>query len=196
MDPTWAFAIDLTGVKPASGARDVPTGYYKGTVTDAGKTVASTGREQVTFKVSITDPAEFGGVIRTTRINVPTGDNDNVKFYWRALLESIGYTPAQIDQGTVKMSRELVINREACFHYKAGDRDAGVYDETTFLAPADWASRKRADEATGSRAAGPVGAVVAGAGLGLAGGAAKPPTGNNAGGMSSEAIRAALGAGR
>ncbi len=139
---TFQFNLNVAGIRAASGGGpDLPEGFFMGTLTDAFGTTASTGRAQITFKVSVTDDA-YKGTIRTTRLNVPQGPEDNVRYYWRALLESLGYSPAQVDAGDIGIKREVLVGRACHFYYKPGDKDAGVWDEFAFLAPQDWSSKK------------------------------------------------------
>ena len=69
---------------------------------------------------------------------MPQSENDAVRYYWRAMMESIGYTPAQLDAGSIAISPEIIVGRECFFYYKPGDRDAGIWDVFNFLSPGDW----------------------------------------------------------
>jgi hypothetical protein len=170
----WNFNVNLAGVTPAgAGARNLPTGYYKGKIVEADGTVASSGRPQVKFRVEITDP-EYAGIVRTTWLGIPQSAEDNVRYYWRAAFESAGYTPAQIEAGTINASPALFLEREVTVHFTAGDKDAGTRDELKFLAPAAFAAGKKAESAVGA----PTGSALSGAkvttpamGGGLGGGA-------------------------
>jgi hypothetical protein len=143
----WNFSVNLAGVAPAgTGARNLPTGYYKGKIVDADGTVASTGRPQVAFKVEITDP-EYAGVVRTTWLGIPQSADDGVRYYWRAAFESAGYTPAQIEAGTINASPALFVGREVTIHYTAGDKDAGQRDSLKFLSPGAWEQGKKSEGA-------------------------------------------------
>ena len=75
--------------------------------------------------------------------------NDNSRF-WRALYESIGLTPAQLDQGAFNYSGKDFIGQSAHIHWIPGDRDAGVWDDCKFLSPTQWTSSKQQFEATAS----------------------------------------------
>jgi hypothetical protein len=155
----WNFNINLAGVAPAGSSRPLPTGYYKGKIVDADGTVASTGRPQVAFKIEITDP-EYAGITRSTWLGIPQAADDGVRYYWRAAFESAGYTPAQIEAGTISASPALFIGRDVYVHYQQGDKDAGQRDNLRFLPPAAWEQGKRAE-----------GAINAGNGSALGGGA-------------------------
>lgn len=169
----WNFSVNLAGVAPAgTGARNLPTGYYKGRIVEADGTVASTGRQQVAFKVEITD-TEFAGIVRTTWLGIPQGAEDSVRYYWRACFESAGYTPAQIEAGTINASPALFVGREVTVHYTAGDKDAGQRDNLRFLAPAAWEQGKKSEGAVAN----------AGNGSALGGGAKVTVPGGMGGGM-------------
>ena len=150
----WNFNVNLAGVTPAgAGTRTLPTGYYKGKIVEAEGTVASTGRPQVKFRVEVTDP-EFAGIVRTTWLGIPQNDNDNVRYYWRAVFESAGYTPAQIEAGTINASPALFVDRPVTVHFTAGDKDANIRDDLKFLAPGAWEQGKRAEGAVTSASTG------------------------------------------
>ncbi len=170
----WNFSVNLAGVAPAgAGNRNLPTGFYKGKIVDADGTTASTGRPQVAFKVEITDP-EYAGIVRTTWLGIPQAADDNVRYYWRAAFESAGYTPAQIEAGTINASPSLFIGREVTVHYTAGDKDAGQRDNLRFIAPAAWEQGKRSEGAVN---AGGTGSALSGAKV------TTPTTGGIGGGM-------------
>lgn len=135
-NPNWGFSVNLAGLRAPTGAAKVlPEGYYKATLTDAYTNNDKPGR--VIFKLTLSE-GEFVGTVRTTGLGVPKSATDNVRYYWRGLLESAGYTPAQIDAGEVGMSRELLVGKTVHIYYVPGDKDAGIYEEISFLPPADW----------------------------------------------------------
>ena len=135
-NPNWGFSVNLAGLRaPTGAAKILPEGYYKATLTDAYVNTEKPGR--VIFKLTVSD-GEFVGTVRTTGLNQPKSPTDNVRYYWRGLLESSGYTPAQIDAGEVGMNRALLVDRTVYFHYVPGDKDAGIYEEVNFLPPSDW----------------------------------------------------------
>jgi hypothetical protein len=214
----WNFNVNLAGIAPAgAGARKLPSGYYKGKIVEADGTVASTGRPQVMFKVEITD-ADYAGIVRTTWLGIPQSAEDNVRYYWRAAFESAGYTPAQIEAGTINASPALFLGREVTVHFIAGDKDAGQSDKLNFLSPSAYEAGKRAEGgmagATGAALTAKVsvpsafgggmgasvqtptaapmgGGLVAGLGAGLGGMAAKPAA---AGAINPADLLKALGA--
>ena len=209
IDPTlnqnanWAFNVNLSGLRaPTGGAAQIPEGYYKGTLTDAYTLNDKPGR--VILKVTISE-GEFTGTMRTTGLGIPKNDQDGVRYYWRGLLESSGYTPAQIDAGEVGMQRQLLVGRAVTFHFVPGDKEAGVYESLNFLPPADWSLKAAAfEKKSGVVAAAPaqsgMGATPAmGAALSQALGGAAAPTvsvampSSGMGGVGAGDLMAALG---
>ena len=208
MNSEWNFDMNLAGVTPAGmGGRELPTGYYTGKIVEAEAETSQNGRPQVKIRVEVTDP-DFIGIVRTTRIGIPQSAEDKVRFFWRALLESVGYTPAQIDAGAVKMSAKLITGRECFLHYTQGDKDAGVFDNLRFLTPVIYeAGKKQENAAAGSAlAGGSVGDLGGGigvtasapsagiGGLGLAGGKPAPALAKPAATTNSNNLLKALGA--
>ena len=140
---SW-FTVNLAGVQAASaGARALPEGFYTGTILSAEPTTTQSGKPQIAMKVQVVG-GEFDGIIRTTRIGVPADAQDKVLVFWRAALESMGYTPAQLDAGAVAISQEVIVGRSVGYYYKPGDKDAGIYEDFRFLTPSDFASRSAA----------------------------------------------------
>jgi hypothetical protein len=200
----WAFQVNLSGLRaPTGGAAALVEGYYKGTITDAYTLNDKPGR--VILKVTVSE-GEFAGTVRTTGLGIPKSAQDNVRYYWRGMLESAGYTPAQIDAGEVGMNRALLVGRSVTVHYVPGDKDAGIYEELNFLPPAAWETKAaafaKAQNGGAAVQASPslstvstqqaVGAALAGA---LSGGPAvtvAAPT-NGLGGVDSNALLSALG---
>jgi len=160
---SWNFQVNLSGVTPASGgARNLPEGFFTGTVIDAEPSQTQSGKAQIAIKVQVTG-GEFEGVVRTTRIGVPNGPEDKVLVFWRAALESMGYTPAQLDAGAIAITKEVMVGRSVSFYYKPGDKEAGIYEDFKFLTPVDFASRKAAFEKGASAHGSALGAASLGA---------------------------------
>jgi hypothetical protein len=158
---SW-FQVNLAGVQAASaGARALPEGFYTGTILGAEPTTTQNGKAQIAIKVQVTG-GEHDGIVRTTRIGVPTAPDDKVLVFWRAAFESMGYTPAQIEAGPVTVSAEIMVGRSVSFYYKPGDKEAGVYEDFRFLTPTDFASRKAAFEAGKSAQGSALGAASIG----------------------------------
>jgi len=141
-NPNWAFQVNLSGLRaPTGGAAQLPEGYYKATITDAYTLNDKPGR--VIFKLTISE-GEFTNTVRTTGLGVPKSAQDGVRYYWRGLLESAGYSPAQIDAGEVGMNRSLLVGKSVTIHYVPGDKDAGIYEELSFLPLAAWEAKATA----------------------------------------------------
>jgi hypothetical protein len=158
---SWNFQVNLSGVPAASGgSRELPEGFYTGAVIDAEPAQSSSGRTQIAIKVQV-NSGEFNGIIRTTRLGVPTTPEDKVLYYWRAAFESLGYTPAQIDAGAVTVNKDVLVGRTAHFYYKPGDKDAGIYEDFKFLTPTDWNNRKATFEAGKNAQGSALGAAAA-----------------------------------
>jgi hypothetical protein len=117
---------------------NVTEGFYKATVADV--YINTEKPNQVIFKLVISE-GDCTGATRTTRMLVPRDANDNVRYYWRAAMESAGYSPAQIDSGELALNRDMFLNRQMLFYYRPGDKDAGIYEELNFLPPTEWAQR-------------------------------------------------------
>ena len=180
----WAFQVNLSGLRAPTGASaQVPEGYYKATISEG----------------------EFTGTVRTTGLGIPKSGQDGVRYYWRGLLESAGYSPAQIDAGEVGMNRALLVGKTVTVHYVPGDKDAGIYEELSFLPLAAWESKaaafaKAQNGGAAVQAAPGMNAVAqqaVGAALGaaLSGGPAvtvAAPS-NGLGGVDSNALLSALG---
>jgi len=140
-NPNFSFTTNLSGIRAASGGgMKLVEGYYEGIVTDAFQTTSRNGRPQVAIKVTLKGEAD--GIVRTSWVGIPTSAEDNVRYFWRAIFESLGYTPAQIDHGDVSVSREVLVKRPASIYYKPGDKDMGIYEELKFLSPNDWKMQK------------------------------------------------------
>lgn len=197
----WNFNVNLSGLRaPTGAAAQLPEGYYKATVTDAYTLNDKPGR--VIIKLTVSE-GEFTGTVRTTGLGIPKSETDGVRYYWRGMLESIGYTPAQIDAGEVGMNRALIVGRTAVFHYVPGDKEAGVYEAVNFLPPADWDKKAVAfaQKAAAPAASGLNGSATMGSALGqaLGGGMGAQPAVsvaapvNGLGGVGAGDLMAALG---
>lgn len=139
----FSFAVNLSGISAPSGNRnmEVPEGYYQGKITDM-YVNAERNPNRVVIKVTMTDGA-FAGVVRTHGLNMPTSNQDKVRYYWRGMAESAGYTPTQLDKGEITMGRDTFLDRTVCFHYVPKDKSTDGYEAMNFYAPADWAQKKQ-----------------------------------------------------
>ena len=145
-NPNFSFTTNLSGIRAASGGgMKLSEGFYNGTVTDAFQTTSKNGRAQIAIKITLS--GAFEGMVRTSWVGIPTSADDNVRYFWRAIFESLGYSPAQIDQGDIGVSRDVLVDRSCSIYYKPGDRDMGIYEELKFLSPNDFAQQKAQFEA-------------------------------------------------
>ncbi len=178
-NPNFNFNVNLSGIRAASGGgTKLPEGFYEGTVSDAFQTTSNNGRPQIAIKVTL--KGQFDGMVRTAWMGVPQSEEDGVRYYWRAVFESLGYQSAEIDAGVIGVSRQVLVGRSCTIYYKPGDKDMGIYEELKFLAPHDFAQQKAqfnaAATAPGS-ALGATAAPAANAGIGAANGGGAPITG-------------------
>jgi hypothetical protein len=196
-NPNFEFNINLSGIRAASGAGlKLPEGFYEGTVTDAFQTTSKNGRPQVAIKVTL--KGQFEGTVRTSWMGIPQAEEDGVRYYWRAVFESLGYQSAEIDAGVIGVSRQVLVGRSCSIYYKPGDKDMGIYEELKFLAPHDFAQQKvqfdAASTAPGSAlgatsAPAPTATAPAGIGAPLNGGGAPISAGNT---LTKDGLMAAL----
>lgn len=136
-DRTFSIALNVSGVSAATGDNALPEGYYRAVVTDM--YVAPEKPNRVVIKVRVSEGAN-AGTLRTTGINMPTSPDDKVRAYWRALLESVGYTAAQLDNGQITLGADAIVGRTSHIYYMPKDEEAGVqYDRVSFYPPATWA---------------------------------------------------------
>ena len=135
-DRNFSIALNVSGVTAATGDGTLPEGYYRATVTDM--YVAPEKPNRVVIKVRVSEGAN-AGALRTTGINIPTSPEDEVRAYWRALLESVGYTATQLDNGQITLGSDAIVGRTAHIYYMPKDEEAGVqYDRVNFYPPTTW----------------------------------------------------------
>ena len=157
----WGFDINLSGVTAgASTNKNVPTGYYQVKVEDMYELADKPGR--IAIKLTVAE-GEYAGAVRTDWISIPKSADDKVRYYWRCLAESVGYTAAQLDNGGVTFTRETFLGKVGGIHYAAKNEAAGQqYERITYLTPSEFASKKGGNgSALGSSA--PTAAPVLGA---------------------------------
>lgn len=199
---TFSFAVNLTGVKPGLPGAGLEDGCYKAFVVDAYTKPDKPYRLVLSLEVA---DGPFKGARRTTGLNMPTADDpDKARKWIRSFLESLGYTPEQIDaQQQIAIAPGLVLSaqnggRVAHIEYTNAQTEGG-YDNVAFFPPAEWA--KRVQELALKAQAGGNAANGAGAGSALGGmaGAANGMNGAAVGGLGGGAVNGAavggLGAG-
>jgi len=150
---SWSTQVNMAGVNTAGGGIKVKEGYYNGILTEA---YIDLGRnpDRVVMKVTFTDPA-VKGASRFNSMYIPgkTPSGKDNRMYWRAVLESVGYQPAQLE-GNLNLSAQALVNRPCTVYFRPKDPNAVAgsdqYDQLTFLAPHHWAAKKAAFEAQSS----------------------------------------------
>ena len=166
MDRDWRFTVNLSGVAAPTGRKnlEVPEGYYKVIVSDA-YVNPERNKDRVIFKLTIAEGA-YTGSIRTTGMNRPTGADDNVRFYWRGIAESTGYTATELDAGAIELAPATFISREAYIHF-VPKSEGNQWEKVDFLSPVEWTQQAQAFELRSAAApTGPSGAVLGGNGAG------------------------------
>jgi hypothetical protein len=136
----WDFDINLSGISAPTGkgALSVPEGFYSVDLTDL--YINPEKPDRVIIKMLINDGI-YKGVVRTDGLNRPKSAEDKVRYYWRALAESAGFTPAQLDAGSVKLGPGTFKGKKAFIHYIPRP-DENSYDRTVFLAKGEWQAQK------------------------------------------------------
>jgi hypothetical protein len=171
-DRNWAFDVNLAGVNAAVGKSPyVPEDFYKGKVSDMYVNPEKPGR--IIIKLSISE-GEFMGVVRTTGLNIPTSGEDKVRHFWRAFAESVGYSPADLDKGQIKIGPSAFVGKATHFHYipkDATEDKAG--DDLYFLPPTEWNQQRQAFAASAPHRAASRAAQGAGGGSALGGSTAR-----------------------
>ena len=142
---SFTFTVNLKEVRASGMARPQPIeGYYQGSIVEAYINMER-NPNRVIFKVDFV--GAYQGNTKLTGLSLPdTGDFDS-RPQWRALLESAGFTPAQLDSGALNVSAQALIGRQVHFYFrpKSETAEQGTsesYDKTKFLAPTHWNSGK------------------------------------------------------
>jgi hypothetical protein len=183
----WDFDVNLSGLQaPTGGAgNNLPEGFYKFMVTDM-YVNPEKNPNRVIIRVTVAE-GPFKGVIRTTGINRPTSADDNVRYYWRGLAESVGYEPAQLDNGQISLGLNA-------FKDEAKGKDY-QYERVDFLPPGAWGDQKANFDANAAAAPAAPAAAPAGNSLGGSPAIQAASGGNALGGTASKAsILSRLGA--
>lgn len=146
---TWNTQVNLAGVSTAGGGMKVKEGYYNAVLTEA-YIDNSRNPDRVVMKVTFSDPA-VNGASRFNSMYLPgkTPSGKDNRMYWRAVLESVGYQPAQLE-GQLNLSAQALVNRPCTVYYRPKDPNAiagsDQYDQLSFLAPHHWKAKKAAFE--------------------------------------------------
>lgn len=137
----WAIEVNLSGISAASGKKThLPGGFY--TMKVERMYTRDQNPKRVVIRLSVVG-GEYAGVVRHTGINKPTSADDNVLYYWRALAESAGYSPAQLDAGSVRLTAAAFVGRETKVKYTAKeDTPTKQHDDVVFLSPPVWEEQR------------------------------------------------------
>ena len=151
LDRNWSFDINMTGLTVAAAVpKDVPKGYYKAKIDDMYVNLDK-NPNRVIIKLTISE-GEYKNAVRTDGLSIPKSEDDKVRYYWRALAESSGYTPAQLDNGGIKLGPDSFKGREVHIFYTP--KGVGVeYEKVEYLTASDFATRKAAAANAGANGA-------------------------------------------
>lgn len=151
----WSFDINLSGIEAPTGKAmtDLPKGFYQIQITDMYINETS-NPDRVVIKTVVTDGA-YKGMVRTDGLNRPKSAEDKVRYYWRALAESVGYSPTELDAGNISFRPESFVGRQGYIHFVPKDKSAkkgepGFYEDITWLAKSTWMQQKMALDANQS----------------------------------------------
>jgi hypothetical protein len=139
-DRDWNFQINFEGVSAPTqlGNIEIPEGYYSALVTDM--YVSKNNANRIVLKLTVQD-SPYNGAVRTDGMNVPKDDQDKVRFYWRALAESAGFTAAQLDKGEIKLSASTFMKKTVHFHFKPKS-DTSQYENISYFSKSIWEQQK------------------------------------------------------
>jgi hypothetical protein len=140
LDRNWSFDVNLSGITVAAPIpKDVPKGFYVAKVEDMYVNMDKNAN-RVIIKLTIAE-GEFKNGIITDGLNIPKAEDDKVRYYWRVLAESAGYTPAQLDAGGLKLSPDAFKGRLVHIQYSPKG-EGQQYDRTEYFSATEFASRK------------------------------------------------------
>ena len=133
-----AVSFNLAGVAASEGGGGfLETDYYQMTVTGAKEVDAKSG----TRKQWELDLAGDAGKTKAW-INLPTGNDKAGMFQvFAGQLQSLGFDTdgeVAVDPDAPEGDDTALVGRTAHIFYKAGDRDANIRSDVTFLVPAVW----------------------------------------------------------
>lgn len=162
----WDFTVNLSGLQAPTGkgGNVLPTGYYKVQLVDL-YINPERNPNRVIIKCQVSE-GPFAGAIRTTGFNRPTSDEDKVRYYWRGLSESVGYTPAQLDAGEVNLGISTFQGKPAHILFTDKEDSESGYEDIDFLPPMEWSQQKQNAEMSGGMMKKAAPAAEAGSALG------------------------------
>ncbi len=162
----WNVKVNLSGLNAPTGAKnmEVPEGFYKAKITDM-YVNPDRNPNRVVLKMTISE-GTFTNVIRTDGLNIPKDETDKVRYYWRGLAESSGYTPTQLDAGSIELGRDTFIDREVHIHFTPKDKTSDGYEQIDYLSPSEWNQQRQVFEASNRHEGVPTGPTGSALGAG------------------------------
>lgn len=145
----FSFTENFTNVRPSGSYVEIPERPIKAKITEVKAHDHSTepGAKVAEFFFLVTEP-EYAGASRRMRLRVVDGSEkgQKVKALWRAALESVGYTAAQLDTGAaLTISAANFIGKDCyLFHTPRKPGVENSYDEVSYITPLAYAERSRA----------------------------------------------------
>lgn len=153
LDRDWEFEINLSGIEAPTGkkAMSLPKGYYMVTITDMYINQDKNPNRYV-IKGTVAEGA-FKGAFVTDGISKVKSPEDNVRYYWRALAESVGFTPAQLDSGSLRLNKDSFIGKVGHILYTPKNPEAAkgapdAYETVVWLSRSTWLAQKGAGDAS------------------------------------------------
>lgn len=146
----FEFEVNLSGLVAPTGnkAPEAPEGFYKVLIENM-YINKEKNENRCVMKNKVLEGPSAGSII-WDGINRPKDAGDPVRYYWRALAESVGYTSAQLDSGAVRLGPAAFKNRTGFVYHKPQILDENgirkAYASTTWLVEDEWNRQKAAWE--------------------------------------------------
>lgn len=150
LDRAAAFEINVAGIKPFSPAGGLEAGFYTALVKDWG-TITITRKDGGSAVKSVF-VLDINGLERTHDAFLPDANATPAQAEvttkrWRAILESAGYTDAQVGAGPVRIEASTFVGKTLCVEvrkrpYMKADGSEGFADDVFAWAPRDWEANK------------------------------------------------------
>jgi len=145
----FQFTENFTNVRPSGSYVAIPERPIRAKISEvkAHAHASEPGASVAEFFFTVTE-AGFEGAARRMRLRVVDGSEkgQKVKALWRAALESVGYTAAQLDTGTaVTIGAANFVGKDCyLFHTPRQEGVANSYDDVNFITPLAYTDRCRA----------------------------------------------------
>ena len=145
---SFSFTENFTNIAASGTYVQIPERPVKAKISEVKALPHSSepGAAVAEFYFIVTEPG-FAGATRRMRLRVVDGTEkgQKVKALWRAALESVGYTSAQLDTGAALTISAANFTGKDCYLFHT-PRKAGVensYDEVSFITPLSYTERSR-----------------------------------------------------